>query len=430
MRSSLTWLVLLLVVGGLRAAESVPLIPGQGDAHAAAWLALGERVWPETSVHEDAFGPAQDGLRIAARPMLMVMPHGDRVPVAVMVENVSDRPIALHGFNWSVTLRSANHRRHSVTRAIGLEADPATTVILAPGQRAVTVQLARVDQHALADEALVVALNLPTPPGLSGPPGARVYANASDLISAPFRMTWQDGPSEALAEVLDLLHRSAYGDREAWPLLANRFDIVTGFAYMLAVDRKTASRLVGQLRWHPELGADDILILNAIRYGPWGRYPTALNGFAWELAEHGHCTGSKQREALAVAAGAMAEQLGRGTGDAHATADTFAAVLASVGRFDEAIAMQRHAYALVPNDRAQQADIGGRIVDFIALSLMPEATRPALFTTEGFISPEAQAALRRLAEDSDAMIAARAQRLLRDSSAAPAAEVDASIPDF
>jgi hypothetical protein len=101
--------------------------------------------------------------------------------------------------------------------------------------------------------------------------------------------------------------------------------------------------------------------------------------------------------------------------DGHAITDTYAAVLASTDRLDEAVIVQRKAYALCPEDPAQKADIGGRIVDYEAMAAMAGLPKPPLLTATGFSGAMAEDLLRLRAQDSDPNLANRARKILAES---------------
>jgi hypothetical protein len=379
-----------------------------------SWSELSNRlVWPGPEPEAADFGGLVGQLQIAARPLLTPLPlELDRIPFAVRLQNGGDTPVAFYAFSWSATAKPARGGTRSVTRRIGIDSGRGATAVLQAGESITGIVYARLDEGASGAERLRIHLNLPTPRDLGANRPYPAHDQPADLISPVLTVSWAETPHEGL---LDLLRQAAFREPDAVARLIDHPDLPGAVALLGQVDRKTASRFRGQLPWHPEWQAENALAAYFALKSPYGRWTHDHNKQIWNWVEKGLCGGSAERRELVQALAASMAAVAADGSDGHAITDTYAAVLASTDRLDEAVIVQRKAYALCPEDPAQKADIGGRIVDYEAMAAMAGLPKPPLLTATGFSGAMAEDLLRLRAQDSDPNLANRARKILAES---------------
>ena len=84
-----------------------------------SWAELRNARWPGNAAHEDEYGPAVDGVRLATRVLPIRDPAAQHIAVAVTVWNDNDVPMSFYGFGWSADLLPHEGTPRSQARYIG-----------------------------------------------------------------------------------------------------------------------------------------------------------------------------------------------------------------------------------------------------------------------------------------------------------------------
>ena len=303
------YLALWLVIPGSGISEEpLPQTPNQRAEEAdvnITWEDLRNERWPGPAPSDEEFGPAFDGVRLAARPLMQHGPNNKYAAIAVWVQNENEVPMSFYGWGWSGKVLPAIQSAQSQSARIGGPKATWYGTMTVPAKGHIAYVLAaKIDGNARKDHQQLFKLEFHHVPGLSRWAPGKVM-DRGYLMSAPITISWPTETAPALSEAQSLLQQALAGNTSADnQFLRHPQSVAALEATWIQGDVKRDDLLTYILR-RPSLEANHLTIDLLCMRGPWTWARFRPNEWAWKMAEWeqdkpGVCTQSRARFAYAL----------------------------------------------------------------------------------------------------------------------------------
>lgn len=198
----------------ITAADDV--VPAGAGLH-PTWAEVRNARWPGEPAQLEEFGPAVDGVRLAARVLPISDPNGDEIAVAVTVWNNNEAPMSFYGFGWSAeVLPIGKAPRSNAQRIGGPRPTWYGTVTMQAHERLSYVVVADVDDNARLTEKQQIKLEFHHVPGIEKWAPGKVIPQGF-LLSAPIQCAWPQRMDPALVEAYSMLNDVLQGNEAKLP---------------------------------------------------------------------------------------------------------------------------------------------------------------------------------------------------------------------